>query len=198
MFKKENNILALPTGRLYSLLEEQFSNNGIVLPSLKERRYYYKNFGNLPKVGDFDLFLAKPKSIANLVGAKYADFGICGEDIILNSQFYDELEIIQPVLDFKVNISLCSRYSKDELFSLKRPILVATEYDLIATKYFEKAGHPYYVFQTFGSTEGYIDLQDVDCIIDIVQTGSSLKANNINELEVISESKTVLFKRNNL
>ena len=33
MFKKENNILALPTGRLYSLLEEQFSNNGIVLPT---------------------------------------------------------------------------------------------------------------------------------------------------------------------
>lgn len=195
MLKKENNILTLPTGRLYPLLENYFSNRGIILPSINKRKYYYNNFGELPEIGKFDLFLAKPKSIANLVGAKYSDFGICGEDIILNSQFFDELEIVQPVLDFKVNISLCSRYSKDELFYLKRPILVATEYDLIATKYFEESGHPYYVFQTFGSTEGYIDLQDVDCIIDIVQTGDSLRANNIHELEVISESKTVLFKR---
>lgn len=191
----KNSRLVLPTGRLYPLLKDYFLTQKLVLPSLEERKYYYKNFGSSNKIGIFDLFLAKPKSIANLVGAKYADYGICGEDIILNSQFYNELEIIQPILDTKVNISLCSRYSKDELFSLKRPILVATEYDLIATKYFEKTGHPYYIFQTFGSTEGYIDLQDVDCIIDIVQTGNSLKANNIKELEIISESQTVLFKR---
>lgn len=185
--------LALPTGRLYPTLIEYFHDKlGIDLPKLEERKYFYNNF---IKDSDVNLFLAKPKSIANLVGCGYADIGVCGEDIILNSQYKNELEVIYVLGGFKVRISLCSRKTKEELFALKRPILVATEYDLIATEYFEKTGHPYYVFQTFGSTEGYVDLQDVDCIIDIVQTGKSLKSNNISELEVIAESSTVLFKR---
>lgn len=187
------NTLVLPTGRLYSTLFDYFQKKlGITLPKIEARKYFYPNY---IKDKNINLFLAKPKSIANIVGCGYADFGICGEDIILNSQYKNELEVISTLDDFKVRISLCSRKTKEELFSLKRPILVATEYDLIATEYFEKTSHPYYIFQTFGSTEGYVDLQDVDCIIDIVQTGESLKANNISELEVIAESSTVLFKR---
>lgn len=187
------NTLVLPTGRLYSTLFDYFQKKlGITLPKIEARKYFYPNY---IKDKNINLFLAKPKSIANIVGCGYADFGICGEDIILNSQYKNELEIISTLDNFKVRISLCSRKTKEELFSLKRPILVATEYDLIATEYFEKTSHPYYIFQTFGSTEGYVDLQNVDCIIDIVQTGESLKANNISELEVIAESSTVLIKR---
>lgn len=187
--------LVLPTGRLYSPLVNYFlSEYNIELPKLEERKYFYKDF---IKDSDINLFLAKPKSIANLVGCGYADIGICGQDIILNSQYKNELEVISVLGDLKVRISLCSKKTKEELLSLKRPILVATEYDIIATEYFEKIGHPYYIFQTFGSTEGYVDLQDVDCIIDIVQTGKSLKSNNISELEVIAESSTVIFKRKN-
>lgn len=185
-----NKAIALPTGRLYPTLEKYFSNIKITLPSLTERKYFYPNF-----VNGLDLFLAKPKSIANLVGCGYAKYGICGEDIILNSLYKDELEVIEQLGEFKVRICLCSRFTKEELFNLKRPILVATEYENIATEYFEKSGHPYYVFQTYGSTEGYIDLQGVDCIIDIVQTGETLKQNHINILEDITTSSTVLFKR---
>lgn len=187
-----NKTIVLPTGRLYSVLTEHFSNKGISLPSLSERKYFYPNF-----LDNMNLFLAKPKSIANLVGCCYANLGVCGEDIILNSLYKDELEIIERIGDFKVKICLCSRLTKEELFSLKRPILVATEYENIATEYFEKIGHPYYIFQTYGSTEGYIDLQGVDCIIDIVQTGETLKKNAINILEDITTSSTVLFKRKN-
>lgn len=187
-------VLTIPTGRLYHYLTDNFKNIGINLPNLSERKYFYSNyFDNI----NIDLFLAKPKSIANLVGCGYSDLGICGEDIILNSQFKNDLEKISKIGDFKVKISLCSRLSKEELFSLKRPILIATEYENIATEYFEKTGHPYYIFQTFGSTEGYIDLQDVDCIIDIVQTGNSLKSNKLNELEVIAESSIIFFKNKN-
>lgn len=183
-------ILSLPTGRLYEYLSENFKEKNIILPNLDERKYFYKNF-----IENTDLFLAKPKSIANLVGCGYSDLGICGQDILLDSVYKNKLQVLSKIGDFKVKISLCSRKTLKELFSLKRPILVATEYENIATDYFTKFGHPYYIFQTFGSTEGYIDLQDVDCIIDIVQTGNSLKSNNINELEVISESSVVLFKR---
>lgn len=187
-----NKTIVLPTGRLYSTLEDYFSFKNIILPQLSERKYFYPNF-----INGFDLFLAKPKSIANLVGCGYATVGICGEDIILNSLYKDELEIIERIGDFKVKICLCSRLTKEDLFSLNRPILVATEYENIATEYFEKIGHPYYIFQTYGSTEGYIDLQGVDCIIDIVQTGETLKKNSINILEEITTSSIVLFKRKN-
>ena len=80
--------LVLPTGRLYPSLIKYFHDNlGIKLPELKERKYYYHNF-----IRDYNmnLFLAKPKSIANLVGCGYADIGVCGEDIILNSQYKNE------------------------------------------------------------------------------------------------------------
>lgn len=183
-------ILSLPTGRLYEYLFKYFKEKNIVLPNLDERKYFYKEF-----IENTDLFLAKPKSIANLVGCGYSDLGICGQDIILDSPYKNSLQVLSTIGDFKVKISLCSRKSLNEIFALKRPILVATEYENITTNYFQKFGHPYYIFQTFGSTEGYIDLQDVDCIVDIVQTGNSLKSNNINELEVIAESSVVLFKR---
>ena len=104
--------LALPTGRLYPTLIEYFHNKlGVDLPKLEERKYFYNNF---IKDSDVNLFLAKPKSIANLVGCGYADIGVCGEDIILNSQYKNELEVISVLGDFKVRISLCSRKTKED------------------------------------------------------------------------------------
>lgn len=183
--------LVIPSGRLYNSLKDKLSEYNVILPFEHERKYFNADFFGKGQ----NLFIAKPKSIANLVGNNHVDFGICGEDIIYNSEFINELEIIKDFSLHQVKICLCSRLSKEELFKLNRPIVVATEYELIAHNYFMKNRHPYYVLQTFGGTEGYVDLMGVDCIIDIVESGNTLRKNDIHMLEEIITSSTVLFKR---
>ena len=86
----------------------------------------------------------------------------------------------------------------DELTSLKHPIICATEFETIAKHYFTNKMHcPYYILNTSGSTEGYIDI-GADCIIDVVETGATLKANDIKILSNIINTDTCIFEHASL
>lgn len=75
---------------------------------------------------------------------------------------------------------------------MKRPIIVATEYENLANQHFTEIGIPHYVLNTYGSTEGYIDL-GADCIIDVVETGETLRQNNINIIDILGHSTLKMF-----
>ena len=174
-----NPTLVLPKGRLYNKLISFFQEKGFSLPEESTRQYHFPNW-----FGDCDLFLAKPKAIPQLLYSKIAEFAFCGYDIINNSDYND---CIYPLFSTGLNeikICLCSRLSKEELFHMKRPVIVASEFEIIASRYFTNLGIPHYVISTGGSTEGYLDLK-ADCIIDVVDTGKTLKENNIDILDTL-------------
>lgn len=182
-----NPTLVLPKGRLYNKLISFFQEKGFSLPEETTRQYHFPNW-----FGDCDLFLAKPKAIPQLLYSKMAEFAFCGYDIINNSDYTD---CIYPLFSTGLNeikICLCSRLSKEELFHMKRPVIVASEFEIIASRYFTNLGIPHYIISTGGSTEGYLDLK-ADCIIDVVDTGKTLKENNIDILDTLFVSDTKLF-----
>lgn len=189
-----NNILVLPKGRLYPLLCKWFKGKmDIDLPSSESRVYFYENF-----FGDCSLFLAKPKSIPQLIHSKVAVFGICGEDIIVDNDIYDGgIKLLYKFGLNTVKICLCANKTKEEIFKNKGINIVATEFPNISSRYFTERKLPHYCLNTFGSTEGFLNL-GADCIIDVVDSGKTLKENGISVLDVLFESTTSLFVNNSI
>lgn len=180
--------LVLPKGRLYKSIKDLFNQKGIELPDENNRQYFFENYFE-----DCNLFLAKPKAIPQLIGTKMCEFAFCGEDIILNSEYVSDIQQLKRFNDMnKIKIVLASKCKNFD--DLKNPIkVVATEFPKIASDYFSEIKHiPHYVLNTYGSTEGYINIC-CDCIIDVCETGDTLQANGLYINDVILESCTSLF-----
>lgn len=186
-------ILVIPKGRLYNHIKSLFESRGIGMPSENTRKYFYPDWSE-----DCALFIAKPKAVPQLIHTKYAEFGFCGKDIFKNSEYESSVHMLYDTGLSPVKICLCSKnYTLDELLRLNRPIIVATEFTHIAETYFTELGVPHYILDTTGSTEGYLDI-NADCIIDVVDTGKTLKENNINILDTLFESTTCLYEHGEL
>lgn len=156
-----NPTLILPKGRLYNDIQKFFQLKGFLLPDENSRQYYFPNWFE-----ECNLFIAKPKAIPQLLYSKMAEFAFCGNDIINNSDYNQSIYPIYSTGLNKIKICLCSRLDKETLLHLKRPVIVASEFEIIASRYFTNLGVPHYIINTGGSTEGYLDL-NADCIIDV-------------------------------
>lgn len=184
-------ILAIPKGRLQDYVNLIAVNKiGLDINKvLNEKNKYFRN----DVLENVDLFYAKPKAIPQLLYSRFVEFGFCGKDIMANSGYLDSdfVELCDTGLD-KVSICLMSNKSKEELYSKNGPIIVATEYEILADNYFTKRGIPHYILNTSGSTEGYIDI-NADCIVDVVETGKTAEANGLKVIDVIMESTLCLY-----
>ena len=185
-------ILVIPKGRLYTGIKHMFNECNIELPNENIRQYYFPDWSD-----DCSLFIAKPKAIPELIASKFCEFGICGYDMVKNSEYENDIELLQHTGLNKVKICLCSKYNMNELKKLKRPVIVATEFETLANHYFNKLGIPYYILNTAGSTEGYINI-GADCIIDVVETGETIRANNLNIIDTLIETDTCIFEHASL
>ncbi len=184
--------LVIPKGRLYTGIKHMFNVCNIDMPDENTRQYYFPNWSD-----DCSLFIAKPKAIPELIASKFCEFGMCGYDIIKNSEYENDIELIKHIGLNRVKVCLASRYNIDELCHMNKPVICATEFDVLANHYFTKLGIPHYILNTAGSTEGYIDI-GADCIIDVVETGKTLKENNINILDTLIDTDTCIFEHASL
>lgn len=189
---KNKPTLAVPKGRLYTEIKKLFNSCDIDMPDEDTKQYYFPDWSD-----DCSLFIAKPKAIPELIANKFCEFGMCGYDIVKNYENEDCIEQVVTTNLNRVKLCLASKKSFEELKHLKRPVICATEYDIIANHYFTRYGIPHYVLNTTGSTEGYIDI-GADCIIDVVETGKTLKANNINILDTLVDTYTCMFMHSSL
>lgn len=184
--------LVLPKGRLYDGVYNLFKEKGLELPKSDSRVYFYPKWFD-----DCNVFIGKPRAIPSLMYSKMCEFGFCGNDIINDSKYVNDIIPLLSTNLNKIRICLCSRYNFEELKSFNRPIIIATEFEQVASEYFTKLGLPHYILYTSGSTEGYLDI-NADVIIDVVDSGRTLKENNINVIDVLFESSTTLFSHKDL
>lgn len=181
-------ILAIPKGRLYPAIKEMFEKCGIAMPDADTRQYYFPDWSE-----DCALFICKPKAVPELMHSKFVDFGFCGYDIMDDSEYTDEFACFLHTTKNEVRVCVCSQMTMKQLRNLKRPVIVATEFVTLATKYFTRLGIPHYILNTSGSTEGYISI-GADCIVDVVETGETLRANNIDIIDTLILTDTCLFE----
>ena len=169
--------IAIPKGRLgnkvYALLEkagyacpELFSDNRKLIFEAENGAVY---------------FLAKPSDVARYVEYGAADIGFVGKDILL-----EEMPDIYEYMDLnigKCRLMIASKADYKE--DTTRPLRVATKFPNIAYTYFLEKNREIEVIKLDGSIElaPIVGLSDV--ILDIVETGSTLKENNMVILEEI-------------
>ena len=175
--KKYINI-ALPKGRLgekvYNLLEKI----GYGCPAVLEnsRKLVFEDDKNGVRY-----FWVKPSDVAIYVETGVADVGVVGKDILLeqNPDVYELLD-----LGFgKCRMAVAGK--KGEILPLDKTIKVATKFPTIAKKYFSSKSREIDIIKLNGSIELAPILGMSDVIVDIVETGSTLKENNLEVYEDI-------------
>ena len=173
---------ALGKGRLARKTLETFEKIGITCQEMKDKETRKLIFVNEDLKLKF--FLSKGPDVPTYVEYGAADIGIVGKDTIL-----EEARNIYEVLDLgfgKCRMCVCGPKEAKELLKHHELIRVATKYPRIAKDYFYNKKHQTVdIIRLNGSVElgPMVGLSDV--IVDIVETGSTLKENGLAVLEEI-------------
>ncbi len=173
---------ALGKGRLANQTLATFEKIGITCQEMKDKNTRKLIFVNEELKLKF--FLAKGPDVPTYVEYGAADIGIVGKDTIL-----EEKRNIHEVLDLgfgKCKMCVCGPKEAEDLLKHQELIRVATKYPNIAKDYFYNKKHQTVeIIKLNGSIElaPIVGLSEV--IVDIVETGSTLKENGLCVLEEI-------------
>lgn len=173
---------ALGKGRLAEQTLKLFEKIGITCEEMKDKDSRKLIFVNEPMKLKF--FLAKGPDVPTYVEYGAADIGVVGKDTIL-----EEGRNIYEVLDLgfgKCRMCVCGPKEAGELLKHQELIRVATKYPRIAKDYFyNKKRQTVEIIKLNGSIElaPIVGLSEV--IVDIVETGSTLRENGLGVLEEI-------------
>ena len=173
---------ALGKGRLANKTLEMFEKIGITCEEMKDKDTRKLIFVNEDLKLRF--FLSKGPDVPTYVEYGAADIGIVGRDTII-----EEARNIYEVLDLgfgKCRMCVCGPESARDLLQHHEQIRVATKYPKIAKDYFYNKKHQTVdIIKLNGSVElgPLVELSDV--IVDIVETGSTLRENGLEVLEEV-------------
>lgn len=170
--------VALPKGRLGDKVYDMFEKAGFECPSIKEvnRNLIFEN----PEVG-VRYFWAKPSDVPIYVERGAADIGVAGKDILLEYS-----PDVYELLDLNVGICRMAVASKKDFHDdTEKTLTVATKFPNIAKDYYSSKGRDIDIIKLNGSIELAPILNMSDVIVDIVESGNTLKANNLIPFETI-------------
>ncbi len=173
---------ALGKGRLAQKTLELFEQIGITCEEIKDKNSRKLIFVNEELKLKF--FLAKGPDVPTYVEYGAADIGIVGKDTIM-----EEGRNLFEVMDLgfgKCRMCVCGPESAKELLKHNQLIRVATKYPVIAKDYFYNKRHQTVeIIKLNGSIElaPIVGLSEV--IVDIVETGTTLKENGLEVLEEV-------------
>ena len=164
--------VALPKGRLGEKVYAMFEKAGFPCPSIKEnnRKLIFEN-----EECGVRYFWVKPSDVAIYVERGAADIGVAGKDILLEYE-PDIYELLDLDLG-KCRMAVASM--ADFRDDTRKTLRVATKFSNIAKTYYRSLGRDIDIIHLNGSIEIAPILGLSDVIVDIVETGTTLKENNL-------------------
>jgi ATP phosphoribosyltransferase len=176
MTGKETLKVAMPKGRIYKQALKLFREAG--LPVNDEFEDSRKLIIVVPEAG-MEFIMAKPVDVPTYVEYGVADIGIVGKDVLM-----EEDKDVYELLD--LGIAKC-RMSVIGMPDWKPAInpRVATKYPNVASQYFRELGQQVEVIKLNGSIELAPMIGLADRIVDMVETGQTLRENGLVEMETI-------------
>ncbi|MBQ8523069.1 MAG: ATP phosphoribosyltransferase [Clostridia bacterium] len=170
--------VALPKGRLGEKVYDMFARAGFECPSILEkgRKLIFEN----PEAG-VRYFWVKPSDVAIYVERGAADIGVAGKDILLEYE-PDVYEL------FDLDIGKCRMAvaaKKGFRDNTERTLKVATKFSNITRNHYAAIGRDIDIIHLNGSIEIAPILGLSDVIVDIVETGSTLKENDLEVIDTI-------------
>ena len=170
--------IALPKGRLGEKVYAMFAGAGFECPELLEnsRKLIFDN----PEAG-VRYFWVKPSDVAIYVARGAADIGVAGKDILLEYE-----PDVYELADLGVGVCrMAIAAKKDFSDDVSKTLRVATKFSNIAQTYYAGKGRDIDIIHLNGSIEiaPILGLSDVIC--DIVETGKTLKENDLEVIETV-------------
>ncbi|MBQ4312625.1 MAG: ATP phosphoribosyltransferase [Clostridia bacterium] len=170
--------VALPKGRLGEKVYAMFEQAGFECPSIKEegRKLIFENPDRAVRY-----FWVKPSDVAIYVERGAADIGVAGKDILLEYEpdIYELLDL--DIGKCRMAVAAMAGFRDDT----NRTLRVATKFANIAQRYYTSLGRDIDIIHLNGSIEIAPILGLSDVIVDIVETGKTLKENNLEVFEEI-------------
>lgn len=172
--------IALPKGRLGDSVLEKFARAGYVFPTLdkNDRRLV------IPSVsGNASFFLVKPTDVPVYVEYGVADVGVAGRDVLMETG-----ADVYELLDLEIGKCRLAVAAKNDFEDdTDRLLRVATKYPNVSKAYFAGRNRDIEVITLNGSIELAPILGLTDVILDIVETGKTLKENGLSVIQEVAQ-----------
>jgi ATP phosphoribosyltransferase len=181
--------IALAKGRLQEASLELFRQSGINLPDgvLDSRRLLVEDNSN-----QYNFIFVKPGDVPTYVEYGVADAGICGRDVLIESA----ADVHEPLdLRFGYCRLVVAGKPESELRGYNPLVAarVATKYPRVTADYFQRHGVPIELIVLSGSVELAAVLGLAHHIVDLVESGRTLRDNGLVVIDTIAESTARLI-----
>ncbi len=180
-------VAAFPKGRLFEQTIEIFYHAGILPEKIQPQSRKL-----ILETEEFKFLLVRAKDVPTYVEYGVADIGVAGDDVLLES----EADVYRPI-DLGIgacNIVVAGLPESKRLYeSNPTSIKVSTKYPKIAKSFFMEKGIETQIIELYGSIELAPLLGLSDFIVDIVETGRTLKENGLVVIDHIRPSSAKLI-----
>lgn len=170
--------IALPKGRLFDQSRELFAEKGIAI-DFDKRKLVARDEGE-----SLEFFLVKNSDLPTYVKHGIAGIGVCGGDVLYES---GTRFVNLGTLPFG-STRMCLAAKRGFTGSTDRVMKVATKFTRFTKDYFHGRGIPIQIIKLNGSVELAPILGLAPYIVDLVETGTTLEAN---DLEVLEELESI-------
>ncbi len=190
-FNKLNLKLGLPKGSLEQATINLFAKSGWKI------RQHHRNY--FPEVNDSELTarLCRVQEIPTYIEEGILDIGLTGKDWLLEQGA--DVVVVDDLIYSKTSnrparwvlaVSGDSPYQRPEELAGKR---IATELLGVTKRYFADAGIPVHVFYSWGATEAKVVEGLADAIVEVTETGTTIKAYGLRVIAEVLQTNTVLI-----
>lgn len=178
--------IALPSGRMSEESLDFFRRSGFADFQIPETR----ELSFVDPTGRYRILLVRNQDVPVCVLHGGADAGVTGRDVMEEKQY--DLAIPLELEFGYCRLSLAARSEDVDRIKTASHLRVATKYPSLTQDWFFKRGKSCEIVHLNGSVEIAPIVGLSDCIVDLVSTGTTLRANGLTEIEQIMESRAML------
>jgi ATP phosphoribosyltransferase len=185
--------LVVPKGSLERATFELFEDADLRILRTSDREY--RGAVEDPRIGS--VMVLRPQEIPTYVQDGHFDIGVTGEDwvaetgadVLMITALEYSKRTDRPV---KVVLAVPREAGFTSPDQVKPDSRISTEYPNLTRSYFERLGIPVRIYVSYGATEAKVPAI-VDAIVDVTETGATLRRNGMEILDVVLESRTYLI-----
>jgi ATP phosphoribosyltransferase len=185
---RNNVVIAVPKGRVLEQLGARLEKAGIPTDALTASS---RKLVREDEEAKLSWLLLKPDDVPTYVEYGVADLGIVGRDVLMERNY----DVLAPVdLDIgRCRMMVCGLPKASLDGKQERPLRVATKFTHIAEQHFRSKGTPVELIFCQGSVELAPLTGLADVIVDLVETGETLRQNGLVTLEKIADISSVVI-----
>jgi ATP phosphoribosyltransferase len=177
--------LALPKGRMKDGVFELLADAGVRV------RATSRGYRPSISVEGYEAKILKPQNIIEMLALGSRDLGFAGADWVAELKA-ELVELVDTGLDPVRLVVAAPRELLVDGALPQRRLVVASEYQRLTKRWIRDSGLDAQAVRTYGATEVFPP-EDADLIVDVTQTGSTLRANNLEVIDELMTSSTRLY-----